>query len=64
MGQMKEFGMLVANLIYVRRLKDSEIIEELKERYPKATVGDLRKNIKAVRADPGTYINMGRRYKK
>ena len=52
MGQMKRFGMKLANWIYGERLKDDAIIRLMKFESPDIDVEWLQKQINAVRNNP------------
>lgn len=61
MGKMKQFGILVASMVYDRRLRNEQIIGELKSIYPRTSVSWLADQVRAVRADPKTWRDFGGR---
>lgn len=61
MGQMKQFGMKLANMVYADRMTDEAIIKSYLQSMPVTSVEWLKEQIKSVRDNPKMWKPVCRR---
>lgn len=61
MGKMKQFGMELARMVYIRRMSDDQIVNQYMNKSPKPPEGWLREQIQAVRKNPGMWRELANR---
>ncbi len=61
MAKMKAFGMEIAKMVYGEYLKNPQIIERVKIKYPDASVSFITDQIHIVRTNPSEWRSPGRR---